>query len=66
MISVLEPEVGCGYELLAANPQSAHEAGCEIGDGGGDCDLGGPVPLDRAKIIKQSRRAPDYERAPAG
>ncbi len=47
-----KPGVGCGYELLAANPQSAHEAGCEIGEGGGDCDLGGPVPLNYFRVVK--------------
>ena len=65
MIAVLEPEVGCGYELLAANPQSAHEAGCEIGEGEETAILAVRC-LSTAKVIKQSRRTPDCERAPAG
>ena len=53
MIAVPEADVGCGYELLAANRQSAYEAGvCEIGEEDGDCDLGGPVSLDCAKVNK--------------
>src|SRR6266545_1156026 len=64
MIAVLEPEVGCGHELLAANPQSAYEAGCEIGEGEETAILA-VRRLSTAKVIKRSRRAPDCERAPA-